>query len=327
MKSIKKNIIIGTVCILMAVLTACGASTVSNKNTAAQAPMEYAVEEFAAEDAVIEEETADTEDSFSTSGESGIQNVQQQDRKIIWTVNMHMETKDITNLLNGLNKQIEEYNGYIEYSSISGNNQNHNVTRRANVTARIPSDKLDVFLEQMGQLGIVTESDRHREDITFKYNDTSNRIKSLRIEQERLFELLEKATDLESIILLEQRLTEVRLQIENYTSTLNLYDNQVNYSTVYLYIREVGHVSKQQDDSIAARISTGLSETFYDIKVTAEDIFVFTIVNLPVIVIYAVLIGIAAIAVKKVRKRLPKSEILPIKQKTDENEQNKENNK
>ncbi len=327
MKSIKKNLIIGAVCILMAALTACGASTVSSKNTAAQAPMEYAVEEFAADDAVVEEEIADADDSFGTSGETGIQNVQQQDRKIIWTVNMHMETKDITNLLNGLNKQIEEYDGYIEYSSISGNNQNHNVTRRANITARIPSDKLDVFLEQMGQLGIVTESDRHREDITFRYNDTSNRIKSLRIEQERLFELLEKATDLESIILLEQRLTEVRLQIENYTSTLNLYDNQVNYSTVYLYIREVGHVSKQQDDSIVSRISTGLSETFYDIKVTTEDIFVFTIVKLPIIAVYAVIIAAAVIVVKRVRKKSPKTQNPQIEQKVIENEQNKEINK
>ena len=66
-----------------------------------------------------------------------------------------------------------------------------------------------------------------------------SRKKSLEIEQERIWQFLEKAESIDTVITLEQRLSDIRYQLESMESQLRLYDNQVDYSTVYLSISEV----------------------------------------------------------------------------------------
>ena len=66
----------------------------------------------------------------------------------------------------------------------------------------------------MGKIGTVTYTNKSSEDITLDYVDVESRIEALEVEQERLLALLESAQDLESVIQLESRLSEVRYQLE-----------------------------------------------------------------------------------------------------------------
>ncbi len=67
----------------------------------------------------------------------------------------------------------------------------------------------------------MTSQSESAEDVTLQYTDTESRIASLKNEQERLNALLEKADTLENIFKLEERLTEVRYELENYQSPKN----------------------------------------------------------------------------------------------------------
>lgn len=67
--------------------------------------------------------------------------------------------------------------------------------------------------------------------------------KALETEQERLLALLEKAENVEDIITIENRLSDVRYELENYESQIRLLDNQIDYSTVYVDISEVSRVT------------------------------------------------------------------------------------
>ena len=64
-------------------------------------------------------------------------------------------------------------------------------------------------------------------------------LKALETEQTRLLELLSKADNMTEILQIEERLTKVRTELEQVTSQLRLYDNQVSYGTIYLTLREV----------------------------------------------------------------------------------------
>mgnify|MGYP002226154573 CR=1 FL=1 len=75
--------------------------------------------------------------------------------------------------------------------------------------------------------------------MTLTYVDLQSHRDALQTEQERLLQLLEQAESIEDIITIEQRLSDVRYQLESMESQLRSYDNQVDYSTVYLYIDEV----------------------------------------------------------------------------------------
>ena len=64
------------------------------------------------------------------------------------------------------------------------------------------------------------------DDVTLRYVDVDSHKKALETEQERLLALLEKAENVEDIITIENRLSDVRYELENYESQIRLLDNQ-----------------------------------------------------------------------------------------------------
>ena len=66
------------------------------------------------------------------------------------------------------------------------------------------------------------------EDITNQYVDVEARLESLQAQQERLYELLEQAQDIETVLAIQNQLTEIQYQIESYTAQQRSYDQQVS---------------------------------------------------------------------------------------------------
>ncbi len=97
---------------------------------------------------------------------------------------------------------------------------------------------LEAFLQAAQASGNVVNQSETTEDVTLQYSDVESRKKSLEIEQERIWALLEKAESLESVIALEERLSEIRYELESLEARLRLYNNQVEYSTVHLTLYE-----------------------------------------------------------------------------------------
>ena len=57
---------------------------------------------------------------------------------------------------------------------------------------------------------------------------------------------------MEDIITIEQRLSDVRYQLESMESQLRSYDNRVDYSTVYLYIDEVEVYTPVEEETVGS---------------------------------------------------------------------------
>lgn len=85
------------------------------------------------------------------------------------------------------------------------------ILRHASMTVRIPTKHLEAFLQAAQASGNVVSQSETTEDVTLQYSDVESRKKSLEIEQERIWALLEKAESLESVIALEERLSEILL--------------------------------------------------------------------------------------------------------------------
>ena len=265
-----------------------------------EAPME----EFEAE--IEESITSDSvlDNDIASSGVS--ENQISTNRKLIRTFNLDVETLDFEKFVSDLKAEISSLGGYIESSSVNGNSYNYTYNRNANFTCRIPSEKLDAFIGTVGGLGNITYTYEDTTDVTLKYVDTEARIKSLQTEYDRLLELLAEAENIDTIILLEQRITEVRYQLESYQSQLRTYDNLVDYSTVHLNVNEVKRVTAAEPKTIWERISTDFGDNIYDIWVDAQNFFVWFIASVPYFVIWAaVIIGIILV-VRSVLKKNPK---------------------
>lgn len=225
-------------------------------------------------------------------------------RKLIKTVSMNVETESFDELTVKLKQRITELGGYIEATEVRGNSYNSSSNRRADMTIRVPGDKLDEFVNEVAESSNITWKSENVEDITLNYVDVESRKRALEIEQERLLELLEIAESVEDIIAIESRLSEVRYEMQSYTSQLLVYDNQVDYSTIYLNIREVERLTPQAEPGMFERIATGLSDNMRGAIKLLENIVVTVIVLIPY---GAILIGVIAVIVF-VCKAISKSE-------------------
>ena len=168
----------------------------------------------------------------SAQESSSSQNSSSVRRKLIRTISLNVETTAFDDLLSSIQSFVTTGGGYIEQSDVSGTSVSASPDRRryAYLTVRIPSGGLDNFLSQMAEKSNVINRSENVQDVTLQYTDIESRKKSLTIEQERLWALLEKADTLEAVIALEERLSEIRYELEGFESQLRVYD--IRWTTV-----------------------------------------------------------------------------------------------
>lgn len=248
------------------------------------------------------DEVAEETGSVTADASAGIPEIKQNpssgNKKIIKNYHFNYDTEKFDEAYAFLKDKIVAYGGYVASSDVYGTSY-----RSLSLVARIPAERSDEFVSQLGTLGTVTSQSESAEDITLKYADTESRIKSLKTEQERLYALLEKAENLDSIITLENRLTEVRYELESYESQKKVYDDKVAYSTVNISLNEVKYEVEQEDDTIISRITVGLKTTFRDISQDAADFVVWLIVDLPYLIIWGIVIFVIVKIIKSIRRK------------------------
>lgn len=237
-------------------------------------------------------------------------NAAQNDRKLIRTVDMSVETKEYDALLKTLEAEVRSRGGYIEsMDSYNGSSYNSSrSSRHSSLTLRIPKGQLDGFLELVAEVGNIVRRSDNVEDVTLSYVDMESRRNALRTEQERLLALLEKAETIEDIITIEDRLSSVRYQLESMESRLRTIDNQVDYSTVYMNVTEVQELTPVAERTVPERIADGFMGTLKDIGDGVVEFIIWFLVNIPYLVIWAVVIAVIVLVIrgiwrKKAKKR------------------------
>ena len=106
----------------------------------------------------------------------------------------------------------------------NGNLREEVVERYASYTLYVPSERLDAFLQRLGELGNVLSTNKQVEDITSPYYDTQSRLDSLREQEQRLLALMDEAEDLDQILQLEDHLSMVRSEMDYLSRMLQVYD-------------------------------------------------------------------------------------------------------
>ena len=231
------------------------------------------------------------------------------DRKLIQKVNMSVETENLDIVLGHIDSRVAELDGYIEASNIrNGSAYSNRRYRSAELTVRIPAENLTQFVDHMSEVSNVVSSNKTVDDVTLSYVSIESRMKALQTEESRLLELLAKAETMDDLLTVESRLTDVRTELEQVTSSLRVMDNQVNYATVDLYISEVTEYTPvEEPDTVWKRISTGFVKSLKGVGTFFEELFVFFIVGSPYFVLVAILIAvpvlIVALIIKSSRRR------------------------
>ena len=228
-------------------------------------------------------------------------------RKIIRNAELSVEALDFEGFIAKVNEKVRSYGGYVQSNYVDSSDYSSGRLRTAETVMRIPSDKLDAFLSDVNGLGNVIRQNENLSDVTDRYVDTEARLSSLRTEYSTLLGLLEKALNLDEIIQLQDRLTDVRYRIESYEAQLRSYDNQIDYSTITLHVREVKQETVVSEESFGQETSRRFGESLASIGDGFVSFAKWFIGNLPYIILVllvpAVIIIIAVSRSKAAKKR------------------------
>lgn len=287
----------------------------------------YKSGDYAYEDVEWETESYDyeyTEDlsyeTGSTSGSDGKVLDPEAERLLIRIVSIDVKTTTYDDLCNNVTEKINEYGGYVEYLSAYGTGEVEDL-RSAYYTIRVPAENLDALIESLdGKCTIVSQSES-TSDVTLDYVDTQSYLEALQIEQEQLMEMLDQATDLDTILVLQSELTDIRYEIEYAESCLRVMENQVSYATLNLSITEITDKTAQEEEeeklkeqeeeakpepTYAEQIAETFNESLENVKEFFKDAFLelvsVSIVLVPILVVVIIAVIIICVKISKYKK-------------------------
>ena len=208
---------------------------------------------------------------------------------------------------------METLEGYVQDQSIhNGSTYADRRYRSAQLTVRIPAEKVDDFAAHMEQTSNVVSHSRTLEDITLQYVDTETRMKALETEEQRLLQLMEQAQTMSDLLEIEGRLTDVRYEKEKVISQMRTYDNQVDYATIYLSLEEVKEYTPVEEPTVWQRISGGFMDSLKGVGHGILDLFVWILASLPYLLVWGAVITAVVLLIRRIRrKRRAKKEQKP----------------
>ena len=233
-------------------------------------------------------------------------------RKVIRDAELTVQSTDFDAFTNAVLAKTKELGGYIQTNRVNNRGYSYGTgTRYAEMVLRIPADALDEFLNAVDGLGNIIERNEDLDDVTETYVDMEARLASLRTEYNTLLDLLSKAESLDDIITLQDRLADVRGDIEAYEARIRSYDNLIEYSTVKMHVNEVERETNVEEESFGQEVSRRFRESLEDVGNGFTRFAAWFIGNLPVILIVLIIfIGIpvliAVLIIKSSKKRKAK---------------------
>ena len=294
---------------------AAGSSVSYSEETYDQVGNSYAAKE-AAYDSYAEEAAVDAGgymmegDAADTDNEGSALRAQD-GQKIVYTGSLSIQTLEYDKSAASIRRKIREAGGFSEAESENDNDYNWyrrstgpSSTRNLNITARIPSEKFESFMDSLQGDGKVMNRSMNAENISQVYANKETYKKALEKEQERLLAMMDKAVTIEDMIAVESRLSEVERQLNTYKTDLSAMDKDVQYSTIYISLEEVKRYSDETPTvTFPEKVKYAFEDAINSFTEFCEGIVLFIIRSFPFLILLAIVI---ALVIRLIRKRQEK---------------------
>ena len=235
--------------------------------------------------------------------------------KIIKTANVVLEVVDFDGVFTAIRNLTTNNSGYVESSNsyiYESHPDKKEYLKKGTIRIRVPKEKYEYVKTQVGNTGKIISTSEGTENVTERYIETESRIKTIEVEQERLLEIMKKATKVEELIQLESRLSQLRADLESYKSQIQNWDKLVAFSTINIDLTQVRSEEMIQpvDKNLMQRVTESFVASINNVKTSIEELLVWfagNIINLIIsIIIYGTVIVVIIVGMKKVVKKIKK---------------------
>uniref|UniRef100_A0A7C4XI39 DUF4349 domain-containing protein n=1 Tax=candidate division WWE3 bacterium TaxID=2053526 RepID=A0A7C4XI39_UNCKA len=159
-------------------------------------------------------------------------------RKVVTNSYLSLLVKNVRAAIDSVSNQTQRLEGYVVNSSVSSPEGLSN----GDITVRVPSKNMDKMLEYLrgSAVKVVTENISGT-DITDQYMDAEERLKTLQTTKTKYEEILNSTTDVEQILIINDRIINIQDQIDNIKGQLRYMSetSQSTLITVYLSTDEL----------------------------------------------------------------------------------------
>lgn len=301
----KKLAILAAALLLCASLASCGAAAGKNESYRDSSDLYYAETTAANYDIGYLEPSASADsyksENTDSAGTPSANPVREE--KLVYTASVTLESEDFEAASDALHQKIASLGGIIVSENAYNLNKKGYGGRSMDMTVRIPQENYETFLAGLSDICNVAAVNRYVENLTERYYDNENRLKSYRIQEERLFAMLEKAESVTEMLEIESRLCDVQYQIEALTNTQRTIDNDVRYSTFNLTLTEVKKFTTPEPETFGDKFKEAVGGSVESFGVFSENLLFFFIYVLPYLLCVAVVVVIVLVIVKVSKKK------------------------
>jgi len=160
--------------------------------------------------------------------------------RIIRTGEMQLEVSKggLTTAFDRVSSIATAKSGFVADSNLSAAAGTEGANRSGRLVLRVPGDRLDAVLAEIGPLGKVLSTQLKGEDVSGQLVDLGARIKTLSAEEDALRTLVGKANTVGEVLQVQRSLFDVRQQIEQLTAQQDGLTGAVAYATLTVGLRE-----------------------------------------------------------------------------------------
>lgn len=173
----------------------------------------------------------------------------------------------------------------------------------AQITLRVPAEKLASVQSQLAALGSVTSQSASQSDATQQHVDMAARLRNLRAEEAQLRAFYAKARNVTELLAVQQQLAGVRGEIESMQAQLDYLERQAALATLTISVTEPGPIVRPSGGGwgFSAAVTSGVQAA----AALVRALITVTIALVPVIVTGLLLWGVWSVIRRRRAAALP----------------------
>jgi hypothetical protein len=230
-------------------------------------------------------------------GEGGGPNAPVDQAKIVRTGSLSLQARDVGVAVGAAQRAIEAIGGYVS-ASRQTLEDDHPL---AQITYRIPSSRWDDGLAAVRNLGEVLDEQTDAVEVTGQLVDLAARIENLRASERSLQAILSSATRVPDVLDIQERLFQVRGEIEQLTAQQVHLEDQATYGTltVTFGVEVVAITEAARGWNAGEEVERATASLVNVLQALASAGIWFLIVWLPMLLFLAVLAGLGLFVLRR----------------------------
>lgn len=235
------KIILSVFLLFFAVFTACGAADNYSADNVSSASEAYSSDDFAKEVSLPSEPA----DQYSTPSDA-TDATSRMVTMLIRTADIRMKVDDHDATAAAVRKLVGFHKGFVSGERANGDDN----YQETSLDIRVPNTQFDSLVEQIAGMAVILDHKNiTTQDVGEEYVDLQSRLEARKVAEQTYMEILKSAKKISEVLEVQDKLRQVREEIESAQGRMRFLENRVSLSTIT--------VTFYTSHQVAAAVSSG----------------------------------------------------------------------